>query len=387
MSRPGSRPPSRDSSASRRSEVVRGRPRRGDDERHHPLGRDDVGHQGLTPRRSPGSPRAASARRRHPEPRVRHARSRTRWRSSASRARSSRVASSFAASVRSSARSATTSSSCGTRTGWTRLASIRARSDHSNSTSGDRDRLATRSPRTASRRPCPVTIVCRSRLPNELCHSCRSASPRRRWPAPPLDGRSAPPGPRARRDPQSYGERRPAGDPHRPEPAACLVEIATAQQHQRRVQPDVDRPPAQLERVQLGRRGRPRAAPGTDVSGPSRTSAPCTSASALSRKAGVRARSKRARAARAASSARSGPAPTRRGRRWLGLTPALPDSFSRSQAISRSRHGGSTISATRTSSTWRPRVPRSSTWDSVLADPPTESGRRAPSATRTGPRC
>ena len=44
-------------------------------------------------------------------------------------------------------------------------------------TTGDPDATATRSPRTASLRPWPATIVCRSRLPSELCHSCRSARP------------------------------------------------------------------------------------------------------------------------------------------------------------------------------------------------------------------
>ena len=137
---------------------------------------------------------------------------------------------------------------------------------------GDRDLLATRSPRTASRRPWPVTIVCRSRLPNELCHSCRSARPRRRCPSAaagrPL--RSA----RAARTSRSRS-RTASGAVLGTRSARSRRRASSWSPRRRttsaRVEPDVDRPPAQLERVQLGgevvaarhqRRPRPsRAAP------------------------------------------------------------------------------------------------------------------------------
>ena len=71
--------------------------------------------------------------------------------------------------------------SLGGRTVVTRVASARARSDHSKTTSGRPSASASRSPANASRRPCPTSELCRSRLPNDDCHSCSSSSPRRTW--------------------------------------------------------------------------------------------------------------------------------------------------------------------------------------------------------------
>ena len=81
---------------------------------------------------------------------------------------------------------------------------------------------------------------------------------------------------------------------------------------------------AAVERVQLGRE---RRSPRWTIDGrvrPSRTSAPCATASALSRRAGVRARSKRPSGPRAPRRGRAPDrAPARRGRRELGLSAAL----------------------------------------------------------------
>ena len=199
-----------------RTEVVRRRVSLGDHQRDDALGRHDVRDQGRARPAAPGRTPTSSGRR---TPRSRAPARRVRGPAAAARparTASSRDASSLAASVRSSARSAATCSSCGTRTGCTRLASIRARSDHSNSTSGDRDRLATRSPRTASRRPWPVTIVCRSRLPERALPLVQVGQP-----TPDVRQRvRLPAGPLGERRPdvavaQPYGERRGPGDADR----------------------------------------------------------------------------------------------------------------------------------------------------------------------------
>ena len=185
----------------------------------------------------------------------------------------------------SSARSAGDCSSCGTRTGCTRLASIRARSDHSKSTSGDRERLATRSPRTASR--------ARARSPSSAGRGSRTSSATRAGrPGPAVGVAGRPPVAAAlgqRRAhvavAQSYGERRVLGTRTARSRWLRLLMVTAPQHHQRGVEPDVDRPPGQLQRIELGARSSPWCTRDGRVR-PSRTSAPWTSASALSRKAG-----------------------------------------------------------------------------------------------------
>ena len=268
MSRSGQQPAEQAVEVRSRAEVMGRGALLGDHQRDHAVRRDDVGHQSPS-----GAEAGLELGQRHrvgeragaallpgllahalPELRLPAALSRDGFLARGQR--------------RSSARSAATCSSRGTRTGCTRLASIRARSDHSKSTSGDPDALAIRSPRTASRRPCPATMVCRSRLPNELCHACRSSSPRRRCPR----RRGGPAGTLRQRGPhvavaEPYAERRARRDPNGSEPAPCVVELAAPEDDERRVEPDVARPPPQVECGQLGLRARRRAAPATVGSG------------------------------------------------------------------------------------------------------------------------
>ena len=226
-----------------------------------PLGGDDVGHQGARPSPSRGlergqrhrvvvRPRARAAARRAPGP------------AGAARPRAPRVlARRLLACRRATAarpgrpRPARRAAPAPAAPGWP--ASGPAPTTRT-APRGDRDGTATRSPRTASRAPCPVTIVCRSRLPNELCHSCRSASPRRRWPSASA-GRPRPLGERRAHVavPQPYGERGAASGPG----SRARRRRASSSSPRRRTTSAVSSrmsigPPRHLQRGQLRRRGR-----------------------------------------------------------------------------------------------------------------------------------
>ncbi len=75
---------------------------------------------------------------------------------------------------------------------------------------GRRRSSASSRPCRARSRPCPTRVLCRSRLPNEDCHACRSASPARTWsrasPAVARGPGPARPAPRARAGAWSTGE-------------------------------------------------------------------------------------------------------------------------------------------------------------------------------------
>ena len=204
------------------------------------------------------SPRATGSST-SPDPRWCHARSRTRRRSSASRSGSVRRSpSSTCAISRSSARSAAIDSSWGARTGWTRLAIIRARSDHSNRTSGLRESAASCSARTPSRRPWPTTLVCRSRLPNELCHACRSERPartcRKRFRASPSSRCQV--GPHVAVQ-EAHPQRRPSVDPDPGQVGIGRVELTSAQPNPRRLQPNHGGRPVEALVIKLVRQPLP----------------------------------------------------------------------------------------------------------------------------------
>ena len=108
-----------------------------------------------------------------------------------------------------------------------------------------------------SRVPCPTTLVCRSRLPNELCHACRSASPRAQVPQR-VDRAAAPRGQLGADVAASSATPRGAlpRSQHRDEPPPRAVQLAAPDADPRAVQPHGGRPPAAVP----GRPARRRAA-------------------------------------------------------------------------------------------------------------------------------
>ena len=190
-------------------------------------------------------------------------------------------------------------------------ASIRARSDHSNSTSGDRDR-----PPPAGPAPRADAVPGHLRLQVEAAERAlplvQVAEPAPRW-ASAADARPrSRPGGRTSRSLSRTPSGAPARDPHRPQALASLS-VAPAQHDRAPVEPDVERPPATSSGVQLLGQASPRVHHEVG-SRPGRTPAPCTSASALSRSAGVPAPAEHARAPAGRRAPARGPASADAGR-------------------------------------------------------------------------
>ena len=167
-----------------------------------------------------------------PAPAPYHRRWRTRWRSSSARRppgvrRPAWPPCPAACSNRSSVRSEATCSSAGGRTGETRPTRARARSDHSKTSAGSPWARASARPCRARLRPWPTRVLCRSRLPKDDCHACRSSSPARTWsracrPSPLASASSA----RTSRQSSLRGHRRAGTEAHSVQAGLGVLEVS-----------------------------------------------------------------------------------------------------------------------------------------------------------------